>query len=70
MMKKLLFLVFIMSLVVLAGCAKIQSPASSDVGIVDSAANAISDTDSISNGIEDQKTESELDGMSVALSDW
>jgi hypothetical protein len=70
MIKKLLFLVLVMSLVVLAGCAKTESPASSDVGMVDSTTNAISDTDSISGGLEDLKTETELDGMSVALSDW
>lgn len=70
MIKKALLLVFVISLVVLAGCAeqieeKVQEKASSET-----TESAIQEAGSVSGEIEDSEAEEELDDIEVVLYDW
>jgi len=72
MIKRFLFLVFVISLVVLAGCAK-QSGVDKvvqDKSSTDAAGSAIDDAGAVSDGIEDPVAEKQLDDISGTLSDW
>jgi predicted small secreted protein len=72
MIKRLLFLVFVISLVVLAGCAKDTSDKTTDIKVsaTDSAGNAIQDAGAVSEGIEDADAEKQLDDINSSLSNW
>ncbi len=69
MVRKLLFLTLIISLVVLAGCAK-QTVVQEKAAPSDSTEGAIQEAEIVSEEIEDAETEEELDDIEVVLSDW
>lgn len=70
-MKKILFIIFAVLLIAIAGCAVKEKAAGGDKAeAIDSGTTAsISETDDISS-IEDTQAEKELDNVSSSLSDW
>jgi hypothetical protein len=74
MIKRLLFLVFVISLVAFAGCAKNASTDKKgvvqDTATPESTGSAIQDAGSVSAGIDDPSTNKQLDDINSSLSNW
>jgi hypothetical protein len=74
MIKRLLFLVFVISLVAFAGCAKNVSTDKKgvvqDKATPESTGTAIQDASGVSQGIEDPAGEKQLDDINSSLSNW